>query len=326
VKRLVLMAVFVWSSFFASAVSGAEPFEFADGDRVVLIGNTLIEREQRYGYWETAITAHNPKLNITFRNLGWSGDTVFGEAQAGFGKAEDGFKHLVEHVKALKPTVLVMGFGGVEAFEGEKGLARFIKGYNTLIETAASPKTRLIFLSPIELETLGKPLPDLTEQNKNVRLYANAVREIAEKRHGVFIDLVGLIRNLKKGVSNKALTDDGLHFTAYGYWFSSRAIEQGLLLQASNGFMPPPEPGKNTGHPEFDQVEKLRQTIIEKNRLYFHRWRPQNETYLFGFRKHEQGQNAREIPQFDPPIEKLEKEIATLRVPVPHTYEIVPAK
>jgi len=81
-----------------------------------------------------------------------------------------------------------------------------------------------------------------------------------------------------------------------------------------------------TKGPEFDQVEKLRQTIIEKNRLYFHRWRPQNETYLFGFRKHEQGQNAREIPQFDPIIEKLEKEIAKLRVPVPHTYEIVPAK
>jgi hypothetical protein len=78
--------------------------------------------------------------------------------------------------------------------------------------------------------------------------------------------------------------------------------------------------------PDFDQVEKLRQTIIEKNRLYFHRWRPQNETYLFGFRKHEQGQNSREIPQFDPLIEKIEKEIAVLRVPVPHTYEIVPAK
>src|SRR5262249_18241342 len=52
--------------------------------------------------------------------------------------------------------------------------------------------------------------------------------------------------------------------------------------------------------PEFEQVEKLRRTIVEKNRLYFHRWRPQNETYLFGFRKYEQGNNAREIPLFDP--------------------------
>ena len=48
--------------------------------------------------------------------------------------------------------------------------------------------------------------------------------------------------------------------------------------------------------PDFEQAEALRALIVAKNRLYFHRWRPQNETYLFGFRKHEQGQNAVEIP------------------------------
>jgi hypothetical protein len=77
-----------------------------------------------------------------------------------------------------------------------------------------------------------------------------------------------------------------------------------------------------TRGPEFDQVEKLRQAIIEKNRLFFHRWRPQNETYLFGFRKHEQGQNAREIPEFDPLIVEWEKKIAKLRVPQTHKYEL----
>ena len=74
--------------------------------------------------------------------------------------------------------------------------------------------------------------------------------------------------------------------------------------------------------PDFDQAEQLRQKIVEKNREYFHRWRPENETYLFGFRKHEQGQNAREIPQFDPIVARLEAEIAKLRVPAPHTYEL----
>jgi hypothetical protein len=74
--------------------------------------------------------------------------------------------------------------------------------------------------------------------------------------------------------------------------------------------------------PDDDQIERLRATINEKNLLYFHRWRPQNETYLFGFRKHEQGNNAREIPLFDPLVAEKEKEIATLRVPVAHTYEL----
>ena len=59
--------------------------------------------------------------------------------------------------------------------------------------------------------------------------------------------------------------------------------------------------------PDFDQVEALRKAIIAKNRLYFYRWRPQNETYLFGFRKHEQGNNAREIPEFDPLVAEKER-------------------
>jgi hypothetical protein len=78
------------------------------------------------------------------------------------------------------------------------------------------------------------------------------------------------------------------------------------------------------GGPEYEQAEKLRQAIVAKNRLYFHRWRPQNETYLFGFRKHEQGQNAREVPQFDPLVAEKEKEIARLRVPSSHRYELRP--
>jgi len=73
--------------------------------------------------------------------------------------------------------------------------------------------------------------------------------------------------------------------------------------------------------PDYFQVEALRKKIQEKNRQFFHRWRPQNETYLFGFRKHEQGQNAREIPQFDPIVASHEEEISKLKQPVQRTYE-----
>ena len=63
---------------------------------------------------------------------------------------------------------------------------------------------------------------------------------------------------------------------------------------------------------------------MAKNRLYFYRWRPQNETYLFGFRKHEQGNNAVEIPQFDPLVAAQEALIRTLSVPVSREYQITP--
>ena len=57
--------------------------------------------------------------------------------------------------------------------------------------------------------------------------------------------------------------------------------------------------------PTTELVEMVRR----KNEFYFHRYRPQNETYLFLFRKHEQGNNAVEIPQFDGLVEELENKI-----------------
>jgi hypothetical protein len=74
--------------------------------------------------------------------------------------------------------------------------------------------------------------------------------------------------------------------------------------------------------PELAQIERLRREIGRKNELHFHRYRPQNETYLFLFRKHEQGNNAVEIPQFDPLVEDQDKLIAELRQPVEHVYEL----
>ncbi|HYE29829.1 MAG TPA: PVC-type heme-binding CxxCH protein [Methylomirabilota bacterium] len=79
------------------------------------------------------------------------------------------------------------------------------------------------------------------------------------------------------------------------------------------------------GGPDYVQGEELKKTIIEKNELYFHRWRPQNETYLFGFRRHEQGQNAREIPMFDPLVAEKEQKIQQLARPVSRRYELTQA-
>lgn len=66
----------------------------------------------------------------------------------------------------------------------------------------------------------------------------------------------------------------------------------------------------------YAKTEELRQAILRKNQLFFDRFRPQNETYLYLFRKHEQGNNAVEIPQFDPLIEAQDKKIHELKQPV----------
>jgi len=71
-----------------------------------------------------------------------------------------------------------------------------------------------------------------------------------------------------------------------------------------------------------EQVAKLQAAINRKNLMFFYRHRPQNETYLFLFRKHEQGNNAVEIPSFDPLIAEAEVEISKLKLPTEHRFEL----
>ena len=384
-KSFLLLLFFL----LTASASAAEPFELKDGDRVVFVGSTLIEREQRYGYWESALTRRWPDRNITFRNLGWSGDTVWGDARASFDSRAEGFKRLKESVLAFKPTVIFIGYGTNESFEGEAGLPAFKKGLETLLDVLAPAKARIVLLSPLKQADLGPPMPKPTEQNKKLELYTNEIQKTAKQRRAKFINL---FESREKGPLWAPWTDNGIHLSEKGYFLLASLINENLggadedwvvdvdimskkvearqgtkidrvevdpkrirfeaiddrlfalgeaktLQFASVGVGPYSlyidgkridvgggrggEPVlKFAGGPDFDQSEKLRQAIIAKNRLFFYRWRPANETYLFGFRKNEQGRNAAEMPMFDPLIAKMEAEIAKLRVPVKHTYEL----
>jgi lysophospholipase L1-like esterase len=374
-------------------------FELKDGDRVVLVGDTLIERDQRYGYLETMLTLLNPGKELTFRNLGWSGDTVAGLSRAGFDPPEAGYRQLIEQVLAAKPTVLIVGYGMADSFDGQAGRPRFVAGLNRFLDAVASTGAKVVLLSPIAHERQGEPLPDPARHNKMLAIYTGLIVEIAQTRGAGFIDLFEPTLNRK---GRTTITDNGIHLNEAGYRFLAGQIVRGLdpsaprdeprvdwnaggtarggKLEKSGGSTkgirfrltretlavagdeidrPLIDSGvmlkvaglpagrhelridgrpvetrsadewargvRISWGPDRDQAEQLRATIHRKNLLFFHRWRPQNITYLFGFRKHEQGNNAVEIPRFDPLVAEQEREIARLRKPAAHEYELSPA-
>ncbi len=379
-------------------------FQLHDGERVVFLGNTLIERAAQYGYIETQLTRMQPGANITFRNLGWSGDTVWGESRAGFETPVEGFERLKESVKVAQPTLIFVGYGGNEAFAGGAGLPKFVIGLQRLLDALSETKARIVLLSPIRHEDLGRPLPDPAPHNRHLRVYANAMRQIAQKRGFGWIELEPALSLRVVAQPSMPLTENGMHLNAYGYWRAAEVIAQSTRENQSNWrvtfaadgntaetsgtrireisraddvikwvaldeALPPlsnphasshsPAPvapqrvlkvtGLDPGNyqlsidgqpcctataeqwnegvaittgPEYDATEQLRQAILHKNRLFFYRWRPQNTTYLFGFRKHEQGNNAAEVALFDPLVAESEEQIARLRRPVEHTYEL----
>jgi len=266
------------------------PFEFKDGDRVVFLGGTLIEREQKYGNWELALTLLNKDKNVTFRNLGWSGDTVYCESRGSFDGPKKGFENTMALLKELKPTVVVICYGQVESFDGKDGVKKFSEGLEKLIDGVNATKARVVLMTPTRFEN-KKPLTEAKAKNANLELYSIAMKDVAEKRKLEFVDLFGAL------AQSEIETENGLHLTAKGYEDSSSYFA---------GY-------RHIAGEEALAGAAIREAIVAKNELFFHRWRPQNITYLTGFRKHEQGNNAKEIAEFDPLVEKAEKQIAELR-------------
>jgi lysophospholipase L1-like esterase len=293
----------------------AEPFELKDGDVVALIGNTFVEREQDYSYLETLLRPRWPDRKISFRNLGWSGDTVYGASRGYFDGAEQGFERLKTISHELKPTVIFISYGMGESFDGDAGLPPFRSGLERMLDMLKDLNARTVLIGPIRHENLGPPMPDPAPHNAMLRKYADAMKDVAAARGHRFIDLYELLGN---GDAKTPLTGNGIHLTQYGYWRAAQAIAKGLGLSEPAANLPtcksPLEPPSSD--PRAVAAEKMRQLAIQKNIQYFNQWRPANETYIFGFRKAEQGRNRVEMPRFTQSIDTLEDEITKLAQPV----------
>lgn len=284
-------------SLLALAPAAPPPFELKDGDRVAWIGNTVVEREQRYGYWETALLCKFADRNITIRNLGWSGDTVFGEARAAFDPVPEGYKRLVSLTLEAKPTVIFVSYGTNESFEGAAGVPKFQKQLEKLLDSLAPAKAKVVLFTPLPFEK-SRSLADPASRNKDLQLYSQAIREVADNHGHRLADLFSAgIKHQGTG-EGRGFTDNGMHLTEAGYEATIPDFFTALNLNWSGE-----DPTK---------FEAVRAGVRKKNELFFHRWRPQNETYLLGFRKHEQGRNAKEILEFDPLTDKAEQELRTL--------------
>lgn len=281
-------------------VARAESLAFKDGDRVVLLGGTLVEREQKFGFLESQLALAVGPKKVSVRNLGWSGDTVFGTARSYFGPPAEGIERLTKHLEMLQPTVLLACYGHDVALDADLKVGDFIAGYGALLDLARSKSQnlRIVVIAPPPFENLGSPLPDMTAANQRLARVRDALRDFAAKQNATFVDTFELMGGAKNG-SRPPLTENGLHYGEAGYKLWTQKLLAGLGLQV------PVIPAAES--------EPLRQAVIRKDFLFFNRWRPANETYLFGFRKHEQGQNGVEMEQFDPLVTEAEKKIAELK-------------
>ncbi len=312
---------FVAPDSFAAPViparSRVAPFQFEDGDRIVFVGATFFERAQLSEHLETVLTGTLGDKHVTFRNLGWSADTVYADSRGIFDRPDVGYLRMVEHIRAEEPTVAFICYGQNEAISAGLTVEQFTQQLGRLLDELAASGITCVLVSPHELLPTAPPIPSPSRFNPKIRVSSEATGSLAQARGLLYLDLFtdftkrmleidASLRNGEGTDSNTSvfasLSENGIHLTDYGYKCAALLMRERLL-------------GVSADESKMDavQYEKMRSLILKKNELYFHRWRPQNITYLFGFRKHEQGNNAADIARFDPFIQDLEKQIHELQ-------------
>ncbi|MEY5027588.1 MAG: hypothetical protein RLZZ244_3116 [Verrucomicrobiota bacterium] len=331
-RFLAPLALALSAPLVASPLFAAQPFAIQSGDRVLIMGDTLLEREGSAAALESRMEAEG----VVVRNLSFSADLPTGVSRASFDPAATGMVRVREQLALVKPTVAILGYGMAASLEqmtyasGDPNLnpdpgryggvftpAKFKADLAALMEAIAASAegkpVRFVLLAPLKHEDLRaqRPaLPDPAAHNALLAEYTTVIRELAAEKGARFVDSAALLQ----GGGHEALTENGIHPSEQGLerWAEGVARELGWAA---------PQKARTK-----EQSAALRKAMQRKNELFFHRWRPANHTYIFGFRKREQGRNAVEIEQFDELIRGADEAIAALKAgqPVP-ALPVLPA-
>lgn len=218
-----------------------------DVQRMVLVGGSLVSNMEDYGFFERSILQHYPVKQVSFRNIGWPADDVYGLARSQFGSAQNtrsweppsaekgfGSKVLMQHIKEASPTTLLLAYGAEAAFfEAEEDLTLFTSGYERLLDFAEEQGAKLVLLSPPKQEVAFSTKEVCETRNNWLAKAASFIKETAEVRGHIYIDLYeGLVTN----PSQHLYTNNGIQLNETGYERMNDLLLEQLQIKDTKGF------------------------------------------------------------------------------------------
>ena len=273
----------IWTTFALLAASIAPTSDAADvveirpGDHIAIIGNTLADRMQHDGWLEALLHARYPEHDLVIRNLGFSGDELDIRLRS------DGFGSPDEWLSKVEADVIFAFFGGNESWAGAEGLPAFRTKLDAFVKQSLARKyngksgPRLVLFAPIAREKLPRHQPDVpdpAEANKRLKLYADAMGEVAQANGVGFIDLFAITKAAFEAELHSSRpstwTFNGLHLTDSG---NGRLAYQ-ILSKLT--------PGQTW--PDRAIVDKIHVAVLDKNFTWFNRYRTVDGYSIFGGR------------------------------------------
>ncbi len=289
----ILFISFLTLTFWQCQTAEAPILTVEKDDHIVLIGNNLCSRMLNFGHFETEMHLRYPDNQLFIRNMGDGGNTPgfrphsgrfspwafpgaekFQTELANFSNSQGHFETPDQWLTKLKADKILAFFGYSESFEGAAGLENF-KGeldafiQHTMIqEYNGESAPELVLVSPIAFQDLSDKydLPNGEKENANLKMYADAIKEIADKRNIPFVDAFNPSK--KWFASGKQLTSDGSQLNDAGY----QKLADLLATKIFGG-------KANSSHKKLVQA-----AVKEKNWFWHDDFKSPNGVHVFGRR------------------------------------------
>lgn len=175
-------------------VTAAAPFFFRDGDRAMILGDSITQQQQYSALVETYTLSRFPDWKITFRNTGWGADTM------GFRMRKSLDNGFDRDIKPLAPTAVTIDFGMNDARNGTEAIPAYADNARKLSDKFAAIGTRVAFLTASPEEQYEEGQPAGSAYNHMLRSYSEALRLVAEEKKLPFVNqLDPMIAVIEKG-------------------------------------------------------------------------------------------------------------------------------
>lgn len=272
----------------------AEGLHLQSNDVVAVIGGGDMSALQWTGHLDVFLTTAEPGVKV--RNLAREGDTVFTQ------KRDFGFPSVLESVWKVDATLLIISFARMESLEGTNRLGEFKAACQKFLGLFPSQRKALVL--PVAFENPGRPLPDVSKRNGDLEAYSEVLKQLGVP-----------VLDVRKHFQGR-MTKDGVGLSPEGEYQLARGIALELGLNEIVNKAGPVDLNGNWSNPQF---EDMRRVAIEKNKLWFHYYRPQNWAFLGGDRTTQPSSRDHidpkkrwfpaEMEQFVPLIQSKEKEL-----------------
>lgn len=297
-KRRSFYSIFVLVFMLFSVLQFQKPLslELKQDAHISLIGGNLGSRMMHYGLFETEMHVRYPEKSLFIRNMCDPGETPgfrphasrfspwafpgaekFQTEYANNSDSEGHFDSPDQWLTKLNTDIIIAFFGYSESFQGEAGLENYKQELDAFIKHTLSQKyngssaPQLALVSPIAFEDLTGiyDLPNGEKENKNLLLYTNAMKAVAQQNKVQFVDAFTPSKQWYESTA-EPLTIDGSQLNEAGYKKLAKLLSDEIFGSA---------PAKAEANRKL-----IHEMVMEKNWMWHNDYKIPNGVHVYGRR------------------------------------------